>query len=1108
MKNTALRLIALLLCFSFLLLTGCNGEEENSKHTSNDSSEENAEGLTKDLIDLNCGYDLDEGAESVNGDVLVIQLNNTALFAMNSGVMPNLSAFAEANTSFGNFYAQQGEDEGVYSSLTSLYAPLEGDYKDSVFYGLAHIFAENGYKVQGCIKALKNEDAKALGIDENKDKLDLTVLNDGNKDFLFTELGTVEYPYIPLNTEDVPIEGNRALNSYLCCAANLDEQLGEIFKSVGDLGDKAPTVIVYGTAPKLDGKFSVYGEEYPELFPNGFSYDQVFKVPFIVSADVMDKGTVNTFATVYDVFPTLAALYGFNGDKMLVSGVNLYKNSQLPQSEGGLTEAQNLALNKSYTVSLADGGEPAYMFASLADDGKRLTDGTSDDNQGLADSEIGVVFRQCDRTHYVTVDLGEVKTIDRAVMAGVAYDNVIHLGLSDGFELAVSTDGNSFTAVSGDLSTKTTSAGVYQNHTKALSNAAEARYVRFGFSGGKGYLSLTEVMVYEALPETEDTVGLKDFRFFAPQGEYTRGTFITDTVYYTKGSGAASVYAKNSMNEISARTYKDHHKAVLNTINQCEYAVKCGYFGGDKNLEQFYETLPNVNSLILATEGGDSNGSMAGTKGYLSNYNVKYTAASLAGIWDGLTVKDGVLTLEEGAERGSVTTVEILDEGFERLYVVPEGKLNGGTLRVYASYVADNGVSTAWLLVDEYKGSGRTDSLGYLDICSADGGSYNTKSYRLKIELEGTADTKPCISALNVTEARSAEAVQTVPDIEEAIEVMSPLNGGVTYDSGIVAVEALVAKALSAEPDFENANAYICGGACGGDSAGISAAALARYAQEKGINAFVDVYGIEDLINALSLGQPIAMKYDGKFVIAIGYSQNGITAVSPTDGTKTEIPFGDISINTEVLIVDSALFTPQIIEDIVAEDSAIRPGIVVDKKKYIVIHCTGNYAPGSTASAHAQYLHGLAESPDRSVSWHYTVDSNEIYHHLPDNEGAWHASDGTYGEGNQFGIGIETCVNGFPGVYEGEAYEEWLKGFTVTLKNLSYLVAKLMIENDIGFDGIKQHYDFAPDKKNCPMQMRYSSGSGTFEHEGDMWVYLMEQIKLQYNRLIEEGYGQ
>ncbi len=195
-------------------------------------------------------------------------------------------------------------------------------------------------------------------------------------------------------------------------------------------------------------------------------------------------------------------------------------------------------------------------------------------------------------------------------------------------------------------------------------------------------------------------------------------------------------------------------------------------------------------------------------------------------------------------------------------------------------------------------------------------------------------------------------------------------------------------------------------------------------------------------------------------------------------------------------------YVPVIIEDIIPEGSPVRPGALVDKKKYIVIHNTGNPVPTATAKAHANYIRSLCADPVRQVSWHYTVDDKEIYHHVPDNENAWHASDGSFGEGNFYGIGIEICVNGFPGVYEGEEYLKWLETFKQTLRNAAYLTAKLMKENGIGLDGVMQHYDFARDKKNCPMQMRYTSASRSFTRDnGDMWLYFLKETENEFNKL-------
>ncbi len=1148
MKIAAKRFLVLFLAALMLLSVACkkNEEKKNTDSTaeqsnlSEDSTSEESDDVTEDgyFKKLNQGYDIDEAAPTLEGDVVVIQLNSIASFALDAGVMPALSAFADKGAYYTDFYAQQGDEEGVFSALTSLYAPIEGMNSDATYYSLAHLFAENGYDVYAGSTGREDtscseELASALGIDKGltdiyglpeKDISDYTEeelksskaegellpeffgfsAENGKKDFIFIEADGIEYPYIPLSTDGISIEGNRSLNSYICCAANVDSLIGDMFKKIEALGDKAPTVVIYGTAPKLDGKFSVYAKEYPGLFENGFSYDQAYKTPFVIYGKGITAGKVNSFATVYDIYPTLAALYGFESDKMLLSGDNVYMNSKLPAPGEQTATAPNLAANKPYTVTLADGSEPSYMFPSFKDDGVKLTDGVNDDGKGIAESEIGIVLSNCGREHYITVDLGEVKEFDRVALEGVAYNGNNHKGLNGGdFELYTSSNGESFKKVFGNIVVKNADTGIYQSYTKSFDYSSEARYVRFAFTGDVGYLTVTEVCIYEALDTSEDAFEPNSFRFFAPQGEYIRGTFVTDTVYYAKTDSTVSVFSKASMSELSARAYKDHHIFVLETINECEHAVNSGFYGNDKSVDELYADMPDSNKLLLSAEGeGGVSGSMVWHINYLSNYNVNFAANTLSGIWEGLTLKDGTLTLAEGFTAGYFITEEISLTEFERLYVTPVAKVGDGNIKVYASYVAENGVSTPWILIDSYDKDGFVEGEGLAKVESESG--YKAKSFRVMLELECEGETAPTVSALNLTPALTPTASEEAPTAEEAVDVFVDISESeVLTDSGIAAVEALIAKALSTAPDYDKALSYIKDS---GDVAGASK--IARYACEYGINAFVDAYSVNELMTAIYKGQAIIIKDGDTYLIAAGYSEEGITVVDPLTGERTVKAFEDISVLTEVIIVDSALNTPEIIEDIIAEDSAVRPGIVVDKKKYIVIHNTGNYAPGSTAAAHATYLHGLADQPDRSVSWHYTVDSKEIYHHLPDNESAWHASDGTHGEGNKYGIGIETCVNGFPNVYQGEAYEEWLKDYTVTIKNLAYLVAKLMIENDIGMDGIKQHWDFAPDKKNCPMQMRYSSASDSFVHDGDMWVYLMSQVELQYNRLTKEGYGQ
>ena len=126
--------------------------------------------------------------------------------------------------------------------------------------------------------------------------------------------------------------------------------------------------------------------------------------------------------------------------------------------------------------------------------------------------------------------------------------------------------------------------------------------------------------------------------------------------------------------------------------------------------------------------------------------------------------------------------------------------------------------------------------------------------------------------------------------------------------------------------------------------------------------------------------------------------------------------------------------------------------------RHIVIHETGNPAKSATARSHANFL--ASGGDGQSTSWHYTVDENEIYQQIPDNEVAFHAGDGRReGGGNEGGIGIEICVN------DGADYEK-------ALDNAAKLTGYLCKCYGLGPDDIKQHADFM--SKNCPERLRDS----------------------------------
>ena len=143
-----------------------------------------------------------------------------------------------------------------------------------------------------------------------------------------------------------------------------------------------------------------------------------------------------------------------------------------------------------------------------------------------------------------------------------------------------------------------------------------------------------------------------------------------------------------------------------------------------------------------------------------------------------------------------------------------------------------------------------------------------------------------------------------------------------------------------------------------------------------------------------------------------------------------------------------------IIQDFIPIGRKNRPSRA-NPMKYITIHNTGNPDKGAGAKNHAAYAKsdGAANVP---VSWHYTVDEQVIYQHLPDKEDAYHAGDGG-GNGNRQSIGIEICMNS-----DGD-----LRGAT---DNAAWLTAQLCKKYGIPAENIVQHNRWSG--KDCPKMLR------------------------------------
>lgn len=193
--------------------------------------------------------------------------------------------------------------------------------------------------------------------------------------------------------------------------------------------------------------------------------------------------------------------------------------------------------------------------------------------------------------------------------------------------------------------------------------------------------------------------------------------------------------------------------------------------------------------------------------------------------------------------------------------------------------------------------------------------------------------------------------------------------------------------------------------------------------------------------------------------------------------------------NTSFVLAEGTRNEIKVTTEFVEEGKAWRPG-TINYMKYIVVHNTGSYPASSTALAN----HNYGRTSTASVSWHYTCGNDGIYQMLPVNEKGWHAGGNYWNDAtikdkvedgsNSTGIGIETCVDGFPADSSAggehwnsdEMYEWYETHYDQTATYLAMLVAYISVR--LNFNPYTQtitHYQTAA--KNCPMQMRYIFGT-------------------------------
>lgn len=116
--------------------------------------------------------------------------------------------------------------------------------------------------------------------------------------------------------------------------------------------------------------------------------------------------------------------------------------------------------------------------------------------------------------------------------------------------------------------------------------------------------------------------------------------------------------------------------------------------------------------------------------------------------------------------------------------------------------------------------------------------------------------------------------------------------------------------------------------------------------------------------------------------------------------------------------------------------------------KFIVVHNTANDA---SAYNEISYM----KTNNLYLSYHFAIDDKEVRQGLRLDRNGWHAGDGSEGNGNRNGIGIEIC-------YSKSGGDKFIKAEKLAAE----FIAQLLKERGWGIDKVKKHQDFSG--KYCP----------------------------------------
>lgn len=182
-----------------------------------------------------------------------------------------------------------------------------------------HVREENGeYTIARGTDELKDQSNATKWIHE---EITAWVTEQAQSGSPFLAYYTSPWPHAPVYAGD-DFDGTTGMGTYVDCVTEFDTYLGELFRTMEDLGILENTIIVFTSdnGPALEGSTNeLRGGKY-------LAYEGGQKVPFMIRWDNANgalgtAGTTRTqSATLVDLYPTLVELCGITGKNGTVQG--------------------------------------------------------------------------------------------------------------------------------------------------------------------------------------------------------------------------------------------------------------------------------------------------------------------------------------------------------------------------------------------------------------------------------------------------------------------------------------------------------------------------------------------------------------------------------------------------------------------------------------------------------------------------------------------------------------------------------------------------------------------------------------------------------------------